>query len=154
MTKPDPITASILGRLAALKSTPTPKLKEQWRELFETEPPAFNRRYLERRLAYRIQELAYGGLKPETVKRLEMLGEQLDGGNITLRRIRADLKPITGTKLIREWQGVEHTVTVLADGYEWQGQPYRSLSAVARAITGTRWNGWIFFGLKSRRGTA
>ncbi|WP_457650368.1 DUF2924 domain-containing protein [Profundibacter sp.] len=148
MKIPDPIPA----RLAALKTTPTPELKAQWRELFETEPPAFNRRYLESRLAYRIQELAYGGLKPETVKRLETLGEQLDGGNITLRRIRADLKPITGTKLIREWQGVEHTVTVLADGYEWQGRPYRSLSAVARAITGTRWNGWIFFGLISRRG--
>jgi hypothetical protein len=150
MKKPDPIPA----RLAALKSTPTKELKAQWRELFETEPPAFNRRYLESRLAYRIQELAYGGLKPETVKRLETLGEQLDGGNITLRRIRADLKPITGTKLIREWQGIEQTVTVLADGYEWQGRPYRSLSAVARAITGTRWNGWIFFGLKSRRETA
>ncbi len=148
MKKQDPVPA----RLAALKSTPTPELKARWREIFETEPPAFNRRYLESRLAYRIQELAYGGLKPETVKRLETLGEQLDGGNITLRRIRADLKPITGTRLIREWQGVEHTVTVLADGYEWQGRPYRSLSAVARAITGTRWNGWIFFGLKSRRG--
>ncbi len=147
MTKPDHIPA----RLAALKTTPTKELKAQWRELFETEPPAFNRRYLESRLAYRIQELAYGGLKPETVRRLETLGEQLDGGNITPRRIRADLKPITGTKLIREWQGVEQTVTVLADGYEWQGRPYRSLSAVARAITGTRWNGWIFFGLKSRR---
>jgi hypothetical protein len=149
MTKQDPIPA----RLAAPKTTPTPDLKAQWRELFESEPPTFNRRYLESRLAYRIQELAYGGLKPETVRRLEMLGEQLDGGNITLRRIRADLKPIAGTKLIREWQGVEQTVTVLADGYEWQGRPYRSLSAVARAITGTRWNGWIFFGLKSRRGT-
>ncbi len=148
MKKPDPIPA----RLAALKSTSTKELKNQWRELFETEPPAFNRRYLESRLAYRIQELAYGGLKPETIKRLEALGEQLDGGNITLRRIRADLKPITGTKLVREWQGIEQTVTVLADGYEWQGRPYRSLSAVARAITGTRWNGWIFFGLKSRRG--
>jgi hypothetical protein len=147
MTNPDPIPA----RLAALKSTPTPELKSQWRELFETEPPPFNRRYLESRLAYRIQELAYGGLKLETVKRLEMLGEQLDGGNITLRRIRADLKPITGTKLIREWQGIGQTVTVLADGYEWQGRPYRSLSSVARAITGTRWNGWVFFGLKSRR---
>ncbi len=150
MTKPDPIPA----RLAALKTTPTPDLKAQWRELFETEPPAFNRRYLESRLAYRIQELAYGGLKPETVRRLEMLGEQLDGGNITLRRIRADLKPIAGTRLVREWQGIEQTVTVLADGYEWQGRPYRSLSSVARAITGTRWNGWIFFGLKSRRGAA
>ena len=136
-----------------LKTTPTPDLKAQWRELFETEPPAFNRRYLESRLAYRIQELAYGGLKPETVRRLERLGEQLDGGNITLRRIRADLKPIAGTRLVREWQGIEQTVTVLSDGYEWQGRPYRSLSAVARAITGTRWNGWIFFGLKSRRGT-
>lgn len=149
MTKTDPIPA----RLAALKTTPTPGLKNQWRELFESEPPAFNRRYLESRLAYRIQELAYGGLKPETVKRLEALGEQLDGGNITLRRNRADLKPIAGTRLVREWQGVEQTVTVLADGYEWQGRPYRSLSAVARAITGTRWNGWVFFGLKSQRGT-
>ena len=150
MKNPDLIPA----RLATLKSTPTKELKTQWRELFETKPPAFNRRYLESRLAYRIQELAYGGLKPETVRRLETLGEQLDGGNIILRRIRADLKPIAGTKLIREWQGIEQTVTVLADGYEWHGRPYRSLSAVARAITGTRWNGWIFFGLKSRRGTA
>ena len=150
MKKSDPIPA----RLAALKTTPTKELKTQWRELFETEPPTFNRRYLESRLAYRIQELAYGGLKPETVRRLEMLGEQLDGGNITLRRIRADLKPIAGTRLVREWQGIEQTVTVLADGYEWQGRPYRSLSSVARAITGTRWNGWIFFGLKSRRGAA
>ena len=150
MKKSDPIPA----RLAALKTTPTPDLKAQWRELFDSEPPPFNRRYLESRLAYRIQELAYGGLKPETVKRLEALGEQLDGGNITLRRIRADLKPIAGTRLVREWQGIEQTVTVLADGYEWQGRPYRSLSSVARAITGTRWNGWIFFGLKSRRGTA
>jgi Protein of unknown function (DUF2924) len=88
--------------LAALKTTPTPELRRQWRELFESEPPPFNRRYLESRLAYRIQELAYGGLKPETVKRLEALGEQLDGGNITTRRIRADLKPIAGTRLIRE----------------------------------------------------
>ncbi len=148
MTKPDPIPA----RLAALKTTSTPDLKNQWRELFDSEPPAFNRRYLESRLAYRIQELAYGGLKPETVRRLETLGEQLDGGNITLRRIRADLKPIAGTRLVREWQGTEQTVTVLADGYEWQGRPYRSLSAVARAITGTRWNGWVFFGLESLRG--
>ena len=62
--------------------------------------------------------------------------------------------PIAGTRLLREWQGVEHTVTVLAEGYEWQGRPYRSLSAIARAITGTRWNGLVFFGLKSQRGAA
>lgn len=57
--------------------------------------------------------------------------------------------PIAGTRLIREWQGVEHVVTVTNDGFEWQGQPYKSLSAIARAITGTRWNGWVFFGLKN-----
>ena len=145
---------SVLARVAALKNMPTPELKEQWQKLFETPPPPYNRRFLECRLAYRIQELAYGGLKPETVKRLEALGEQLDGGNIVLRRIRGDDKPIAGTRLIREWQGVEHTVTVLNDGYEWQGRPNQSLSAIARAITGTRWNGWVFFGLKNRRGQA
>ena len=150
MKKPDPIPA----RLAALKTTPTLDLKQQWRDLFASEPPPFNRRYLESRLGYRIQELAYGGLKPETVKRLEALGEQLDGGNITTRRIRADLKPIAGTRLIRDWQGVEQIVTVTQDGFDFQGRPYQSLSAIARAITGTRWNGWVFFGLKNHRRTA
>ena len=130
------------------------RAEEQWRDLFDTEPPPFNRRYLESRLAYRIQELAYGGLKPETIRRLEALGEQFDGGNRTTSRIRADAMPIAGTRLVREWQGVEHTVTVPTDGYEWQGRPYRSLSAIARAITGTRWNGWVFFGLKNHRGAA
>ena len=141
----------IPARLTALKSMPMPNLKAQWRELFESEPPPFNRRYLENRLAYRIQELAYGGLKPETLLRLQALGEQLDSGNITARRIRPDARPIAGTRLVREWKGVEHTVTVLTDGFEWEGRPYRSLSAIARAITGTRWNGLVFFGLKNHR---
>ena len=149
MTNHDPIPA----RLAALKTTPTLDLKAQWRDLFATEPPPFNRRYLESRLAYRIQELTYGGLKPETIRRLEQLGEELDGGNKKKRSIRANLdRPITGTRLLREWQGVEQIVTVRAEGFEWQGRPYQSLSAIARAITGTRWNGWVFFGLKNHRG--
>ena len=146
------MTENILSRLAALKTTPTPDLKKQWRELFDTEAPPYNRRFLESRLAYRIQELAYGGLKPETIERLEALGEQLDGRNLVLRRMRSEDKPISGTRLIREWQGVEHCVTVRDHDYEYQGRPYKSLSAVARAITGTRWNGWIFFGLKNQRG--
>jgi hypothetical protein len=143
----------VLARLAALQTAAAPDLKQQWRELFGKEAPPHNRAYLRSRLAYRIQELAYGGLKPETLARLEALGEQLDGGNIVLRRIRGDDRPVAGTRLIREHQGVEHMVTVLADGYEWHGRPYRSLSAIARAITGTRWNGSAFFGLKTRRGT-
>jgi hypothetical protein len=140
-------------RIAALKSMSTVSLKQEWRTLFGNEAPPFNRPYLESRLAYRIQELAYGGLKPDTVARLEALGEKLDGGNITLRRIRADNRPIAGTRLVREHHGVEHAVTVLADGFEYDGRPYRSLSAIARAITGTRWNGWVFFGLHRRRST-
>ena len=143
---------SIPARLASLKTTPTPELKTQWRELFDCEPPPFNRRYLESRLAYRIQELAYGGLKPKTIRRLERLGEDLDGGDRRKSRMRADTMPIAGTRLIREWQGVEYVVTVTTDGFEWQGRPYKSLSAIARAITGTRWNGWVFFGLKNHRG--
>jgi hypothetical protein len=75
------MTDTVLAQVAALKSTPTPALKTRWRELFAAEPPPYNRRFLESRLAYRIQELAYGGLKPETVKRLQALGEQLDGGS-------------------------------------------------------------------------
>ena len=150
MTKPDPIPA----RLTALKTASTAELKKQWRALFDTEPPMFNRRYLETRLAYRIQEIAYGGLKPATLRRLQDLGDDLDGGNITTRRIRTDLKPIIGTRLIREWQGAEHCVTVTREGYEWQGRPYKSLSAIARTITGTRWNGWVFFGLKHHRRAA
>ena len=146
--------ADVLGRLAALRTLPTAELKQQWRELFGTEPPPFNRPYLQSRLASRIQELAYGGLKPETRARLEALGEQLDGGNVVLRRVRADSRPLAGTRLVREHAGVEHVVTVLVDGFEWEGRPYRSLSAIARAITGTRWNGWTFFGLKNQRGGA
>ena len=142
---------TVLRRLAALKTAPAAELQAQWRELFGKVAPPHNRTFLQSRLAYRIQELAYGGLKPETLRRLEALGEQLDGGNPVMRRIRVDDKPVTGTKLVRNHQGVEHTVTVLGDGYSWEGRPYKSLSAIARAITGTRWNGWTFFGIAHRR---
>jgi len=142
---------TVLTRLAALKTLPIPKLKQQWRELFETEPPPYNRRFLEHRLAYRIQELAYGGLKRETIAQLKAIAKGLDGRDPTQRRRPAKDRPITGARLIREYQGIEHCVTVRNDDYEYQGHPYQSLSAIARAITGTRWNGWSFFGLKSQR---
>ena len=73
---------------------------------------------------------------------------------MVLRRVRADSRPLAGTRLVREHGGVEHVVTVLTDGFEWEGRPYRSLSAIARAITGTRWNGWTFFGLRGQRSGA
>jgi Protein of unknown function (DUF2924) len=83
------MTASILAQLAALKSLPTPDLKRRWRDLFETEPPPFNRAFLQTRLAYRVQELAHGGLKPETVARLDALAEDLAGGDPGKRVLRS-----------------------------------------------------------------
>jgi hypothetical protein len=145
------LTDSVLTRVAALKTLPIRTLKQQWRDLFDSEPPPYNRRFLEHRLAYRIQELAYGGLKRETIERLRAIAEDLDGGDPARRRRPANDRPMPGTRLIREYQGVEHCVTVRDEDFDYQGRPYRSLSAVARAITGTRWNGLIFFGLKNRR---
>lgn len=146
-------TTSISSRIIALKDTPTSDLKKQWRDLFDTDPPPFNRQYLVSRLAYRIQELAYGGLSTAAKRKLEHIGEDLDGGDRQKSRRRSDRDraPISGTRLLREWQGVEHIVTVTHNGFEWDGRPYKSLSAIAYAITGTRWNGWVFFGLKNKR---
>jgi Protein of unknown function (DUF2924) len=141
---------SVLSQIAALKTMPVADLKGRWRKLFDAEPPPYNRRFLESRLAYRIQELAYGGLKPETLERLAALAQQLDG-KPTKRARSAQNRPITGTRLVREWQGIEHSVMVRDEGYEYRGRPYKSLSAIARLITGTRWNGWTFFGLKNQR---
>ena len=147
------MTQSLLARIAGLKTTPTADLKSQWRELFGTEPPPYSRTYLQSRLAYRIQELSLGGLKPQTIAHLEALGEALDGGKPEKRKVPAANRLITGTQLIREYQGVPHTVIVRDTDFVYEGRPYKSLSAIARAITGTRWNGLMFFGLK-RKGEA
>ena len=88
------------------------------------------------------------------MRKLEALGEQIDGKRSGKRKPRMHAKPIAGTRLVREWQSTVQTVTVTDGGYEWQGRPYQSLSAVARAITGTRWNGWTFFGLKNQQRAA
>jgi hypothetical protein len=144
----------VLAQLAALKGLPAPALQNKWRALFESEPPPYNRRFLESRLAYRIQELAYGGLKKETVERLRVLGKQYDCKPGSRAKARSDRLPIAGTRMIREWQGVQHCVTVRASDFEYQGRPYKSLSAIAREITNVRWNGWVFFGLKNHRGGA
>ncbi len=140
------MTTAILTQVAALPAMPTDKLKAMWRELTGTEPPPYNRTFLVKRLAYRLQELAFGGLSSQAERRLDDLADELDGKKKP--RPKDMTAPIAGTKLIREWQGVQHEVTALAEGFEWQGRRYQSLSAVARAITGTRWNGPLFFGLR------
>jgi hypothetical protein len=144
------MTDSVLARLAALKTAPVADLKQKWRDLFDREPPPYNRRFLESRLAYRIQELAYGGLSEEIIERLEALADELE---LKRGRQRSSLthRPIAGTRLIREWNGIEHSVTVRHTDFEYQGQPFKSLSALAKHITGTQWNGLVFFGLKNTR---
>jgi hypothetical protein len=139
----------VLARLAALKTMSVKELKAEWRKLFGAEAPNNSRPFLELRLAYRIQELAYGGLSKTTVRILDALADEYRGISVKKPTLVDPRKPIAGTKLVREWAGVEHTVTVLRDGFEYEGRRYKSLSAIARAITGTRWNGWRFFGLRT-----
>jgi hypothetical protein len=147
------MTDSVLAQLAALKTAPVADLKQKWRDLFDREPPPYNRRFLESRLAYRIQELAYGGLSEETVKRLEAIAEELEGKR-GRQYFGLKNRPIAGTRLIREWNGVEHCVTVRNSDFEYRGRPFKSLSAIAKHITGTQWNGLVFFGLKNTRARA
>lgn len=141
----------ILARLAALKAMSVKELKAEWKTLFDAPAPNNSRTFLENRLAYRIQELTYGGPDKQTRRLLELLADEVEGTLTRKTRIADPRNPVVGTKLIREWDGIAHTVTVLKDGFECDGKRYKSLSAVARSITGTRWNGYRFFGLRERK---
>ena len=141
----------ILARLAALKAMAVKELKAEWQTLFDAPAPNNSRTFLENRLAYRIQELTYGGPDKQTRRLLDLLADEVEGTLTRKAQIADPRNPVVGTKLIREWDGVAHTVTVLKDGFEWDGKRYKSLSAVARSITGTRWNGYRFFGLRERK---
>jgi hypothetical protein len=145
----------ILARLAALKAMSVNELKTEWQAMFDAHAPNNSRTFLESRLAYRIQELTYGGPDKATRRLLDLLADEVEGTLTRKAQIADPRNPVVGTKLIREWDGIAHTVTVLKEGFEWGGQRYKSLSAVARAITGTRWNGYRFFGLRElKRGEA
>jgi len=146
--------ATVLARLAALKAMSVIELKAEWRRLFAADAPNNSRPFLELRLAYRIQELTYGGPSRETVRLLDALADEVHGKPGRKAMLREPRLPMAGTRLVRVWDGVEHTVTVLRDGFEWQGRKYKSLSAIARAIAGTRWNGWRFFGLREIKRSA
>lgn len=149
-----PDDGSALARLAALKDMTVPQLKAEWEKLFAAAPPNNSRIYLEQRLAYRIQELTYGGLSKPVTRLLDALADEVEGKKVRKIVIADPRNPVTGTKLVREWDGAEHVVTVLQDGFDWQGRRYKSLSAVARDITGTQWNGYRFFGLRENKRAA
>ena len=142
---------AVLAQLAAMQKLSVIELKAKWEELLGTPAPNNARAFLELRIGYRIQELTYGGLTRETRRVLDLLADEVEG-KISRKSMVADPRnPVVGTRLVREWDGAEHTVTVLRDGYEWQGRKFRSLSAVAKAITGTNWNGFRFFGMREKK---
>lgn len=123
------------------------ELREEWRRVHQTPPPRrLSRDLLLRGITYKLQEQLHGGLSKATLRKLQgfNVGES---SSTHKRRPRVSFKP--GTRLVREWHGVTHTVTILVNGVEWGGQRYRSLSVVARAITGAHWSGPRFFGLKA-----
>lgn len=143
---PDPKN-SVSEKLQTLEQMDTVALQKEWRRVYRVPPPKrLSCETLMLGVTWKIQERAYGGLRAATKRRLEEMAKSLAAdGDIPRRRITS-LRP--GAKLIREWRGETHTVIVTEDGFEWRGRKWRSLSAIARAITGARWSGPRFFGLK------
>lgn len=155
-TKPEPAPvvaddASVVAQLAALKRMTVVELKQKWAAIIGTPAPNNSRGYLELRLGYRIQELSLGGLSRQSRRMLDMLAQEIDGRAEHKTIIADPRNPMVGTRLVRAWDGVEHTVTVARDGFEWQGRKFKSLSAIAKAITGVSWNGYRFFGLREAK---
>lgn len=148
----DTPNGSISAQLAALPSLPMADLWALWDQHFPRRPSHRNRHYVESRLAYRIQELAYGALPTNIRKMLVEAGAKHSKIKSAAGRSAQTLL-MPGTTLIREWDERQHRVTVTPDGlYELNGQVFKSLSAAARHITGTRWNGPKFFGLRDGKG--
>ena len=144
----DDTDRTVLTRLAALKRMSVKEMKAEWVTLFGEAAPNNSRIFLEIRLGYRIQELTYGGPDRDTRRMLDLLADEVEGVSRQKSQIADPRNPVAGTRLVRDWNGVTHTVTVLTDGFDWQGRKFKSLSAIAREITGTRWNGYRFFGLR------
>lgn len=152
-----PLATKVAEReIIALKQLTTHALKERWRELYKVDPPKKIRSgFLRRAIAYRLQELAHGGLKPQTKRALRRFAKQLRsqksifGKNQTAQgktsTPRRSLSP--GTQLMREWNGQLESVDVSESGFVWRSKTYKTLTAVAVAITGTKWSGPKFFGL-------
>src|SRR5213082_1455595 len=129
------------------------ELRQEWRALYKAEAsPHLSRELLVRAVAYRMQELALGGLRPEPRRQLLRIAQQFKETGAANTPRRPELKP--GTRLVREWQGRTYEVLVLDGGFSWQDTQHRSLSALARKITGTAWSGPLFFGLKPNRTAA
>ncbi|MCA9632834.1 MAG: DUF2924 domain-containing protein [Myxococcales bacterium] len=157
--------ADIPQQLAALRNMTVAELRERYREVFGEPTRSRNKDWLRKKIAWRIQELAEGGLSERALARIEELAdgaplrrrssgngaaEAPTAGATDQAASRDPRLPEPGTVLTRMHEGVEHTVTVLDDGFEYRGERYASLSKIAREISGTNWNGFLYFGLQRR----
>ena len=132
-------------RIAALNGLTAQQLRDEWRRLYRGQPPRLSRDLLIRTIAYRMQELVYGGLSKATQRKLDALTKELKGKGSIVVTPGLSLRP--GTRLVREWRGRTHTVAVTEDGFEYAGKTFPSLTKIAHAITGAHWSGPRFFGL-------
>ncbi len=146
------LAVPVVVRIARLPDLPFAEIKALWQQLYGKPAPTHNRPYLERRLAYRLQELEYAKVNPDLLTRNKERIDALVEQQSRKRRLRGEtVNLVPGTILRREFQGVEHQVTTLPDGqFEYHGKPYRSLTAIANEISGTRWSGPAFFGLREK----
>jgi hypothetical protein len=150
ITKREGESKGAIRQLSRLSKLDIHELREEWRRLYKADAsPHLSRELLIRAVACRMQEIALGGLGPEPQRQLRQIAVELEQTGAAAKRFRPQLKP--GTRLLREWQGRTYEVVVLDDGVSWQGTQYRSLSAIARKITGTAWSGPPFLGLKQNR---
>ncbi len=143
---------TLVAQVAELNRMSFEELRKKWEALYAGPPPnSSNRKQLLARLAYRIQELAFGGLSREARDKLDKMAEVDSFIGVNNKSAGRDTSiAIPGTKLIREWQGKRIEVTALEKGFEYAGKRYRSLTAIATEITGTKWNGPDFFGLRQK----
>ena len=152
------IQKTVLKQIDELNRMSMDELRKRWADLLGTDPGRLGRRYLIRRLAYRIQELAFGGLNRDAQRELNSIanGSQPRAVAEARKRQKKTLQP--GTRLLRDWHGERYEVIVQQDGFLYDSKRYKSLTAVARAITGSGWSGNRFFGLtqhsKPNRGKA
>jgi hypothetical protein len=147
--RPHPASEDLSKKLTALAELDTAGLRREWRRLYHSHPPLHIRRdLLALAIAWKLQEMVYGGLTAAQKRKLAGIAEELRKNGDLSADPAIRLKP--GLRLVREWRGETHDVLVLEDGFEWNGERRRSLSAIAREITGTRWSGPRFFGLKPR----
>ncbi|HEV3189608.1 MAG TPA: DUF2924 domain-containing protein [Polyangiaceae bacterium] len=150
MTQSRSDLAVVDAEIGQVRSLDIDALRREWRRMYHSEPPQLSRDLLALALAYKIQELQHGALGKSTRRKLQTMAKSLRATGRIAPGLSISLKP--GARLVREWRGRAHTVTVTEEGFEYGGGDYPSLTKIAEKITGTKWSGPRFFGLLAPNG--